>query len=233
MVSTIAKPCDCPESLKAAEEQEQARLKQANTTNKTEQQHNLAERITQAFRQAQIPTRFQRRTFENFDISNKPRVIGDAFRTARAYSLPSTTGLIFFGPPGTGKTHLSAAIANKHLQQGHSVIFGTVPGLLSRLKETFGGSKETEAELMHLFQRCDLLILDDLGKEKVSDWVEERIYELINARYEWELPIIVTSNVGFESIEARYRWSGQAIVSRLTEMCRGIIMNGEDQRGLK
>jgi DNA replication protein DnaC len=77
------------------------------------------------------------------------------------------------------------------------------------------------------------LVLDDLGKEKPSEWAEEKLYEIVNARYVRSLPIIITTNVGLKAVEARYPWNGEAIVSRLFEMCRGAQLGGEDYRRRK
>ena len=77
---------------------------------------------------------------------------------------------------------------------------------------------------------CSLLVLDDLGKEKPSEWVEETLYEIINARYVRRLPVIITTNVGLKAVETRYPWNGEAIVSRLFEMCAGVKVGGDDWR---
>ena len=70
-------------------------------------------------------------------------------------------------------------------------------------------------------------------KEKPSEWVEETLYEIINARYVRKLPVVITTNVGLKAVETRYPWNGEAIVSRLFEMCIGAKVEGEDHRRRK
>ena len=88
------------------------------------------------------------------------------------------------GSYGTGKTHLASAIANRLLSLGIPVIAGTLSTLLDKIKRSWQDVKLNEYEIMKAFFDCDLLIIDDLGKEKVTDWYLERLYSIINHRYE-------------------------------------------------
>jgi DNA replication protein DnaC len=221
----IFKPCGCPGAVASREayEAEEARRKGE------EQERNRRESVVRIF--SEIPQHFQDRTFDSFVVNDDNRA---AYNLARAY--PAKEGkqsIMMAGKPGTGKTHLAAAVAIGQALQQKSVIFGTVPTILGRIKDTFSGGDVTESEVKSAIMNCSLLVLDDLGKEKPSEWVEETLYEIINARYVRRLPVIITTNVGLKAVESRYQWNGAAIVSRLFEMCAGVRVEGEDYRRRK
>lgn len=130
---------------------------------------------------------------------------------------PSLT-LYLYGAPGTGKTFLATLIA----QSFDDVIFGDVPSLLDEIKRTFDGGHESPQEIIGRYGSCELLILDDIGTGKVSDWSVGVLYQIINARYNAKKPLIVTSNYDLAGLEERLATSGddvtaQRIVSRLGE----------------
>jgi DNA replication protein DnaC len=126
-------------------------------------------------------------------------------------------GLIMYGSPGNGKSHLGAAIANSLLATENTVIFANVPNLLLRIQATFGASKkETQSEIMNVLQLADLLILDDAGAEKWSSWVETTLYSIINSRYMARLPVIITSNLGISELKDAV---GYRTFDRLIETC--------------
>lgn len=223
----ITKPCNCFQAVTSREET--ALLEQNQEAHKKALlEKNLNNSIRKMF--GELPERFRDRTFETFKETPQNSA---ALKDSKQFSeeFPKHSGLLFIGPVGTGKTHLAAAIAHEQIKKRRSVLFGTVPSLLSRIKATYSDDHETEREVMSVFFRCSLLVLDDLGKEKVSEWVEERLYEIVNGRYERNLPIVITTNVGLKAVKERYRLNGAAIVSRLHEMCpRGVMLAGSDYR---
>ena len=142
------------------------------------------------------------KTFENFD----PNVHGvaRAFKRAREFSRQPKGWLVLFGSYGCGKTHLAAAIANEALNQHIQVLFAVVPDLLDHLRHTFGPSSEIDYDSrFESIREARLLILDDLGTENTTAWAREKLYQIINHRYNYHLPTVITSNREPREIEPR------------------------------
>jgi DNA replication protein DnaC len=128
--------------------------------------------------------------------------------------------LMFWGEPGNGKSHLATAIANELTEKGKRVVFISMPDLLEKIKATFNrNSNESEAEIMKGLQVCDLLIIDDIGAEKVSDWVQEVIFRIVDGRYKKMKPIMATSNLEPKELAERI---GKRAYDRLIEISQPI-----------
>ena len=114
--------------------------------------------------------------------------------------------LILKGGYGCGKTHLAAAIANRRLAAGHPVLFINTPDLLDHLRATFNPeSTVSYDERFDQVRTSPLLILDDLGTQSNSEWAQEKLYQILNFRYNAKLPTVITTNLDLESIEIRMR----------------------------
>lgn len=134
--------------------------------------------------------------------------------------------LLLLGPTGVGKTYqafgaLRAAVTCELPLRWYAM---TTADLYASLRPRHG--HDTEAQL-RLYRDAELLLLDDLGAAKPSEFVEEVTYRLINARYEACRPSIFTSNL---SVEALKETLGDRIVSRLAEMCTRCVLTGDDRR---
>lgn len=150
---------------------------------------------------------------------------------------PNTDGLFVTGPAGVGKTHLATAwlaelmptIASLNEHGGvviESPCWTSVPDLLCELRSTFGrGASVSEAEVLRRYRRAPLLVLDDLGAQKVTDWTVESLYVLVSGRINACLPTIVTSNLRLEDLDS--------VDSRLASRLGGMAyqkLEGEDRR---
>lgn len=133
-------------------------------------------------------------------------------------------GLLMMGETGLGKTHLSLAIANRVISKGFCVAYGSVPELLRKLnKEQYG---KIEGDTMTLLTECDLLILDDLGAENSTDYTVSILYEIINARQNRNIPMVINTNLDMKIIKAQYE---DRLYSRLFSLST-LIFVGTDNR---
>lgn len=103
--------------------------------------------------------------------------------------------LTLIGEPGCGKTHLAVAIVQYRLARSEAIAFAVVPDLLDHLRATFGPRAAVSYdERFEAYKSVCLLILDDLGTQKATPWADEKLYQLVNHRYNHHLPMVVTSN---------------------------------------
>lgn len=139
------------------------------------------------------------------------------------------TGLLLCGPVGTGKSFLAAAIANDLISQGTPCLMTNFSRIISRISEKFGGDQKYIDNL----NRFDLLIIDDLGAERDSEYMWEKVMDVIDARYRAGLPLIVTTNLNPKDLYDPSDIRRQRIFSRLKEMCIFLEVNGADRRSKK
>ncbi len=161
----------------------------------------------------------QDKSFENFN-PNTSRSVYNAYHMALEYAEDPYGWLVLIGKVGCGKTHLAAAIANRLLARGSLVLFSTVSDLLDHLRATFvPTSNEVYDQLFQKMREAALLVLDDLGAQQSSPWANEKLFQLLNYRYNSRIPtIITTNNTGLQGVEERIRsrMSDTSLVTRVT-----------------
>jgi DNA replication protein DnaC len=169
------------------------------------------DRLNSLLRMSQIGA-LQHCTFESFIpeghglTTARQRNLKMAFERAKEYAQNPTGWLVLKGGYGSGKTHLAAAIANYRLSRGQSVLFVNTPDLLDHLRATFSPqSTVSYDERFDQVRNSPLLILDDLGTQSNTDWAQEKLYQIINYRYNAVLPTVYTTNLGLEAFEDRVR----------------------------
>ena len=153
--------------------------------------------------------RFTLETF-NTDLSylppHKRESLVRAYNAAHGFALQPDGWLLFTGTYGCGKTHLAAAIANHRIENDQSAIFVVVPDLLDHLRSTFGPSSEASYDdLFDEVQNTAVLILDDLGVQGVTPWAQEKMFQILNHRYNSQLPTVLTTNQRLEDLDQRLR----------------------------
>ena len=177
-----------------------------------------------------IPKQYRHTSFEEIDVmvyKNHQEVkrFVERFREMESPS-EMRNGLYIQGGCGRGKTMLAAAISNHF---GHKVRFTSIANLIQNIKDGF---QLDEPYNMHYWLNAELVILDDMGAEKTTEFVEAELYRLLDHRYNNGLKTIITSNIPFDQIPAIYRHNGERIKSRLTSMCAVLKLQGDDQRRL-
>ncbi len=194
-------PCSC--TLPQREKEHQSRLRKYS---------GLEARLLQSM------------TFDSFkkrgNLLPEPQEnLAEAYRLALDFAKAPENWLVFAGVNGCGKTHLAAAIANYRLKEGKPVKFVVVPDFLDHLRSTF--SPESPVSYDQVFEEvknAPLLILDDLGKQSTTPWAQEKLYQIINYRYNHQLPTVVTTNCALDEIDS-------PISSRLSDPKISVVWN--------
>lgn len=137
---------------------------------------------------------FADKTFATFDESING--VQRAYKKARHFA-EHPEGWLFLSSTGfgCGKTHLAAAIVHEVLPRNYKALFAVVPDLLDHLRSTFGPQSEVAYDQrFEMIRTIPLLVLDDLGTENATGWAREKLYQIINHRYNYRLPTVITSN---------------------------------------
>ncbi|MEU6183851.1 MULTISPECIES: ATP-binding protein [Streptomyces] len=176
---------------------------------------------------ARIPARYRRA------MADQPQVSAWADEIARA-GRPGPGGpgiaegpsLLIAGPTGTGKTYQAYGAIRGLLSRGVRLRWEatTTADLHARIRPRAGHDAERDLQTL---ARCPLLLLDDLGAAKTSEWTEELTYRLINHRYEHMLPTLITTNLPTAELRATL---GDRVASRLAEMTERVVLTGPDRR---
>jgi DNA replication protein DnaC len=186
---------------------------------------------------ARVPPRFARAELDTFEHDMDTQ--REAWRKASAFveSFPSVErGLLFYGPHGVGKTHLAVGILKACIRtRGARAFFFETRELLRLVRDTYNRSvEETEMEVLQPLLAADLLVLDDLGAERTSEWVQETLGLVVNTRYNAKRPTVFTSNLVDTPDNTDPRsftfQLGARTRSRLIEMCDWVEIQGADVR---
>jgi DNA replication protein DnaC len=167
---------------------------------------------------SELPELLKGMTFDTFDrrgqaVDEKALdSLRETYKLAREFAEEPHLWLVLLGATGCGKTHLAAAIANQQIARGRPAYFVVVPDLLDHLRSAYSpDSKIPYDELFETIRTAPLLILDDLGAHSSTPWAEEKLYQLINHRYNHRLATVITTNLTLDDLDER-------LASRLADL---------------
>ncbi|MED4076325.1 ATP-binding protein [Lysinibacillus fusiformis] len=200
--------CQCEQDIKKAEVERLIRAKEENE-------------VRTLFSISNIGDRYLNANFDNFLMRQGAE---KAFKAAKYYAENfaefGAESLLLWGDVGNGKTHLAASVHNHLVAQGKVVVFISMPELLGKIRATFNkNNNESEQQIMKALMICDLLIIDDLGAEKISDWVLETMFQIFDGRSRRKKPILATSNLNPKDLPEQI---GKRIPDRLIEMSQPV-----------
>ena len=219
----------------------------------------MQDRAARVMERARIPKRYEHCDFESYSTDvgatqeqrhslQQAKLSAQGF--VRDYPGLSEKGLLFMGPSGVGKTHLAVAALKELIQRGHAGLFCDYRELLKEIQASYKpASESTEMGILEPIRTVEILVLDDLGASKPSDWVRDIVGIVLNARYNESRTTLVTTNyldspategetarlpsgkliapTREDSLEQRI---GTRMRSRLYEMCRTVELSAPDFR---
>lgn len=177
--------------------------------------------------------RFKKCTFQTFIENEKTRLAKQQCKLFCAQiekdfpHIRGTKGLLLAGGCGGGKTHLAAAVIHELAE--HSILcqFVVVPELFARIRARFNDWQEEKEDPLENIKKAPILVLDDLGAEKMTEWVREQLFLIVNYRYNASLPTLITTNIKGADLS---RNLGSRTISRLVEMTLPVFVDAPDHR---
>lgn len=212
----VTTQCDC----EITKENEEKRLKE---------DRDAMERVTRLRKASLMDAKFKGATFDNFSItkSNEQNLkLCKRYATAFDTMVEKNQGLILWGGIGTGKSFAAACIANYLLDRGVPVIMTS----LVKLLELIQGGEEKESDIIARLNSAKLVIFDDLGAERSTDYAIERVYNIVDSRYRKQKPMIFTTNLTVAEMKDETDIRYSRIYDRVFEVCYPIQFVGPSWR---
>lgn len=201
----------------------QCRIDEMNAQKEIERQQELERIRNVCFHETNMASW----TFENDDQSN-PKLSKAMMNYADQFAdfKKESKGLLLYGTVGTGKTYYAACIANRLIDNGYRVLMTN----FARLTNTIQGKFEDKQEYIDDLNRYSLLIIDDLGAERKSEYMQEMVFNIIDSRYRSGLPFIITTNLTADEIKKPQDIGYSRIYDRILERCFPVEVTGASRR---
>jgi DNA replication protein len=185
---------------------------------------------------ARLPRRYERCHWNNYVPGNSTQRAALELSMQLAMDFPNTDeGLLLSGPVGVGKTHLAVSILKGLAERGFTCLFYEFGSLLKEIQDSYNpNTKSSELSILRPVLVADVLVLDELGASKPTDWVRDTMAHVINTRYNDRKLTVFTTNYHDERLNDRDETLedriGPRLRSRLHEMCRMVKITGDDYR---
>lgn len=198
--------------------------------NELEKQRKLRELINRIYKDTYMKKRLQKCNFKNFHVTDDNK---DSIEMIKKYTElcikdEMKNGIIIYGNIGYENTYIVSSMANKIIENNKIVLLERTSSIMDRIKESFNKEVITEVEIIELYSNVDMLIIDDFGSETISKWALEKLYKIINNRYENELPLVITTRYNKEELLEQMSIENQELAEEfiqiLYRMCYGISL---------
>lgn len=209
-------PCDCAFQPQIAADRKKRKMRKLNYY----------------FNQSLVNDDIKRASFESSDEIKEPQIkmsYAAGWDYADLFNLEQPKNMMLIGSTGTGKSFLAYSIARKVKEQGFTVLFIDVVELLAKFRDTYNKNNDrTESEIMQLIAEVDLLVLDDVGANKPTDWANERIYDITNKRQGKHT--VYTTNLSLKELQEEQDIILKRSYSRMVNKTKIVQMYGKDRR---